>query len=255
MSIKTISLQSGSNGNCIYVEAGGVRLLFDAGISGACAKQRLAAHGRRIRDVDALIISHEHIDHIRGAGVFHRLFHFPIYATRITHSACRGRMGRLGDLRFFTSGDTLEFGPVAVHTFRTPHDAADGVAFVIEHDHQRLGVFTDLGHPFDGLIDALGTVDAAYLESNYDPHMLASGPYPEDLKRRITGGRGHLSNLESATLLKSHAGDRLRWVALAHLSAENNHPQLALDTHRQHLGDGYPVFVTSRFEASPVWEI
>ena len=105
----TCSLQSGSNGNAIYVEAGGVRLLFDAGISGRCAQQRLAGHGREIRDVDALIISHDHVDHIRCAGVYQRLFGFPVYMTRWTHAATWCKLGKLNDLRYFESGDTLAF--------------------------------------------------------------------------------------------------------------------------------------------------
>lgn len=241
----TFSLQSGSNGNSIYVEAGGVRLLFDAGISGRKAAQRMAEHGRDIRSVDALIISHDHGDHVCCAGIFHRLFGLPLFMTPGTHRAARFVLGKVGAVRRFSAGETLEFGAVRVHSLRTPHDAAESVAFIIEHDGRRLGIFSDLGHPFFGLCGAIESVDAAYIESNYDPQMLAEGDYPEDVKARIRGDRGHLSNPQAAGLLAGY-GRKLKWAALAHLSEHNNHPQVALDTHRRVLGGDYPLTIARR---------
>ncbi|RME40124.1 MAG: MBL fold metallo-hydrolase, partial [Planctomycetota bacterium] len=170
-SMKTLSLQSGSNGNSIYVEANGVRLLFDAGISGRCAERRLAEHGRDIRDVDALLISHDHRDHVRCAGVYQRKYGLPLYITPKTRAAAEKwhSLGDLHDVRYFRSGDTLRFGRVAVHTVPTPHDAADGVVFIVECEGKRLAILTDLGHPFAGLRRILMSVHAAYLECNYDP--------------------------------------------------------------------------------------
>ena len=127
----TFSLQSGSNGNAIYVEAAGVRLLFDAGISGKMAQQRMARHGRDIRQVQAVILSHDHSDHVRCAGIYQRKFGLPVYMTRTTRRAIWCDLGELTDVRYFRAGQALEFGPVTVHTIRTPHDAADGVAFVV----------------------------------------------------------------------------------------------------------------------------
>ncbi|MCC6361466.1 MAG: MBL fold metallo-hydrolase [Phycisphaerales bacterium] len=244
--MRTVSLQSGSNGNCYYVEAGGVRLLFDAGISGRRAMERLAAHGVSIRDVDALIISHDHVDHVRHAGAFHRLFHVPVYLNRATHRVVRGQLGEIRDLQFFVSGRTLEFGSVRVETIPTPHDAADGVAFVVEYEGRRLGIFSDLGHPFPRLREALATCHAAYVESNYDPVMLAEGAYPADLKARIRGDGGHISNEEAAALVAERPGRPMEWVALAHLSEENNHPEVALRTHRRVLGERYRLTVARR---------
>jgi phosphoribosyl 1,2-cyclic phosphodiesterase len=248
--MRTFSLQSGSNGNAIYVEADGVRLLFDAGISGALAERRMAVHGRDIRDVDALIISHDHIDHVRCAGVYQRKFGLPIYATRRTLAATWCSLGRLSDVRHFQSGDSLSFGHVVVHTIRTPHDAADGVVFVVECEGKRLGIFTDLGHPFRELQDLLEQVDAAYLECNYDPEMLETGTYPLPLKDRIRGDGGHLSNDESASLLRSCGRRRPEWIAVAHLSQENNRPELAVTAQRAAVGRDYPVHHASRHECS-----
>lgn len=248
--MRTFSLQSGSNGNAVYVEADGVRLLFDAGISGALAERRMAVHGRDIREVDALIISHDHIDHVRCAGIYQRKFGLPIYATRRTLAATWCNLGELRDVRYFQSGDSLSFGRVVVHTIRTPHDAADGVVFVVECAGKRLGILTDLGHPFRGLQDVLELVDAAYLECNYDPEMLETSSYPMNLKGRIRGDGGHLSNDESASLLRACGRRRPKWIAVAHLSQENNRPELAVNTQHLAVGRDYPVHHASRYEAS-----
>lgn len=243
--MNTFSLQSGSNGNCIYVEAGQTRLLFDAGISGRRARDRMAEHGRDIRKVDALILSHDHGDHVGCAGVLHRLFGFPIYVTEPTWRASKAMIGKTHDVRHFVSGQTLTFGDVRVHTIRTPHDAVDGVVFIVEHAGVRLGIFTDLGHPFADLCSAIGAVHGAYVESNYDPDLLETGPYTRELKQRIRGGKGHLSNEESVSLVRSH-GLFIRWIAIAHLSAENNRPDLALGVHRRAYGDALPVHLAGR---------
>lgn len=248
--VLTFSLQSGSNGNAIYVEADGVKLLFDAGISGLQAKTRMASHGRDIRAVDAVILSHRHSDHTRCAGVYQRLFKFPIYATPATRHAIAPFVGKLYDVRSFQPGDALDFGRVTVYTLSTPHDAAESVAFIVACEGKRLGILTDLGHPFAALGSALAELDAVYLESNYDPVMLAEGSYPPELQARIRGDGGHLSNDEAAALLKRCRRHRPQWVALAHLSEENNHPELALQTHRVALGADYPLLVASRYHVS-----
>ncbi len=228
-----ISLQSGSNGNCIYVEAGDVTLLFDAGISGKQAAERLTFSGRDISRVDALIISHDHADHVRCAGIYQRKFGVPLYATEKTMRAAHSShdLGTLTDVRHFRAGAPMQFGRVRVETLPTPHDGADGVAFIVDDGEFRLGIFTDLGHVYDDLKSALPTVDAVLIESNYDPDMLRNGSYPRYLKTRIAGSRGHLSNIESAELIARY-GARLRWACLGHLSGENNTPELALRTHR-----------------------
>jgi phosphoribosyl 1,2-cyclic phosphodiesterase len=251
----TFSLQSGSNGNCIYVEAGDVRLLFDAGISGRKAEMRLRRHGRSARDCDALIISHDHTDHTSCAGVFARMFRLPIYISPRVHRSVQRRIGPVHDVRWYVPGDRLEFGDVSVHTFLTPHDGIDTVCFVVEHDRRRLGILTDLGHPFPALRTLLKELDAAYLESNYDAQMLWDGAYPEDLKQRIAGDGGHLSNDEAAALACKHRPRRMQWLALAHLSEENNRPELALETHRRELGRQFPLTLASRYDVSDVFHI
>jgi phosphoribosyl 1,2-cyclic phosphodiesterase len=251
----TFSLQSGSNGNAIYVEADGTRLLFDAGISGKQAETRMALHDRDIRDVKALILSHDHADHVRCAGIYQRKFGIPIYVTPRTHRRIAPFLGAAPDVRYFDSGSTIAFGSVCVHTIRTPHDAVDGVMFVVESADTRLGILTDLGRPFAALADVLASVDAAYLESNHDAVMLAEGPYPQWLKNRVAGPNGHLSNDQAAALLQGCGRRRPTWVALSHLSEQNNEPDLALETIRRVVGGTYPVVVASRYEPSPVLEV
>ena len=254
--MNVISLQSGSNGNCIYVEAGGVKLLFDAGISGNQVQSRLARHGRDAKSVNAVLISHDHVDHSRSMGILHRKFGLPIYATPKTYGAAkRYAVGAIDGLRHFQAGETLNIGKVVVETLPTPHDAADGVVFVVDDGQHRLGIMTDFGHVFDGLADAIASLDGVLLESNYDPDMLAKGSYPEWLKARIAGPTGHISNAEAAELLKTAASKRMKWACLGHLSHENNTPKLAMATHRKILGDRLPLFMATRYEASGVMSL
>lgn len=254
--MEVIALQSGSNGNCVYIEAGGRRFLIDAGISGKQAQSRLARHGLNIANVDALLISHDHADHSRSMGVYHRKFGLPVYVTEKTfQSAGRYALGAMDAPCHFTAGETLSFGGVTVETIPTPHDGVDGVAFVIDDGRHRLGILTDLGHVFQELKDVLRTLDAVLLESNYDPDMLAHGYYPEFLKQRIAGPGGHISNVESAHLLRSVAGRRLKWACLAHLSHDNNTPELAMKTHLRIVGQSLPIHVATRYHATDLMRI
>jgi phosphoribosyl 1,2-cyclic phosphodiesterase len=252
-----ISLQSGSNGNCFYVGSGSTGILIDAGISGHRAQQRLAQFGIDIRSVRAVLISHDHRDHIFAAGIYHRKFGLPVFMTRRTLLAARRLvpLGPFSDVQFFQAGDTLEVGNLRIETVPTPHDAADGVAFVATHGSKRVGILTDLGHVFDGLEGVVRSLDAVFLESNYDPNMLRLGRYPFALQARIVGRRGHLSNHDSADLLARVGATRLRWVCLAHLSGENNDPDLALAAHRSILPRSLPLLVANRHEAVGLLEI
>ncbi|HMK60418.1 MAG TPA: MBL fold metallo-hydrolase [Dissulfurispiraceae bacterium] len=252
MDFKAIALQSGSSGNCIYVETPHVRLLFDAGLSCIDMERRLASRGRSAREVDALIISHDHADHVRHAGVLHRKYGMPLYITRDTLDAAiaRHRLGRLDDVRYFYAGDDIHFSGVHVRTIPTPHDGVDGVIFTIDYKGKRLGIMTDLGHVFEGLHSEIAGLDAVFLESNYDPNMLAYGPYPRFLKRRIQGPRGHISNPEAAELLQS--AKKLKWACLSHLSQHNNYPNLAIMTHKAVLPSSLTLHVAHRNRSTEV---
>jgi phosphoribosyl 1,2-cyclic phosphodiesterase len=250
-----ISLQSGSNGNSIYVETGGVKLLFDAGICGSAAERRLAAHHREIRQIDAVIVSHDHADHVKYAGVLQRKYGLPLFITPITLTASLSLhgLGRLDDVHLFMSGGTIRIGGVKIISLPTAHDGADGSAFVVESCGKRLGIMTDLGHVFGGLEETISTLDGVFIESNYDPDMLAGGPYPASLKKRIKGPGGHLSNIEAAELLR--AGVRLKWACLAHLSERNNNPALALHTHRRIVRPHLKLCSASRYRPTGILSI
>jgi phosphoribosyl 1,2-cyclic phosphodiesterase len=248
--MEVISLQSGSSGNCVFVRSGDTRLLFDAGISGSKAQSRLAACGYDIRSCDALILSHEHSDHISGVGVFHRKFGLPVYANQRTWNATQSRSatGCIGSPNHFVSGESFQIGCLRIDPIRTPHDAVEGVCFVIEDSKsgERFGLLTDLGHAFDGLAEVISSLDAVLLESNYDDRMLRHGPYPRYLKERIAGKAGHISNDDSAELLDAAQSDQLQWACLGHLSAHNNSPDIALATHRSRHQDRFQIFCADR---------
>jgi phosphoribosyl 1,2-cyclic phosphodiesterase len=243
-----IPLQSGSNGNCYYVESGNTALLFDAGISVRKAQERLARYDRMLTQVDAIFVSHDHSDHTRCLGSFQRKFDLPVYITRRTLLAVQmhQKIGKLQRIRLFTAGSSQVIGSLTVHTISTPHDGADGVAFVVEDANHRVGILTDLGHPFPELMEIMPTLDGVVIESNYDEEMLLNGPYPERLKRRIQGKGGHISNHEAAILLKEHTNGRLKWACLCHLSHENNCPDVALKTHQCVVRENLPIYVAWR---------
>ena len=250
----TCSLQSGSNGNSFYVESNGVRLLFDAGISARSSQERLAEHNRDIREVEAVIISHNHSDHVKHAGVLHRKFSLPVYMTHGAWRASRGKLGVVNDVRLFDAGNCLQFDGTTVETVPTAHDGIDGVAFIISSENKKLGIFTDLGHRFEGIEKWMTELDALYLESNYDNEMLENGSYPPWLKSRIRGDGGHLSNTEAAQLVDDSA-QRLQLLILSHLSEHNNSPKIALTTARNILGADFPIAMAHRSQVSDMFAV
>ncbi len=240
-------LASGSRGNSIYVESGETRILIDAGISGKKAKEGLAACGRTDPQIDAILVTHDHSDHAQSVGIFHRLFKAPVYVTKPTlHRVQKGKnLGKIAEFRFFDSGQNLSIGRLHIETIPTPHDAEDGVCFVVDNGEKRLGILTDLGHVFAKLEAVIPTLDTAILESNYDEKMLDAGPYPYHLKRRIRSDAGHISNREAADLIR-RTGSRLQWICLAHLSQENNTPHKALASFRNINGEKTTVMAATQ---------
>ena len=249
--MEVIALQSGSSGNCIFVEAGDRQLLFDAGISGVQAEARLAAHGRDIRDIDALIISHDHRDHAVSMGIYQRKYGLPIYITRATLAVAseKIKVGRLNDVRHFEAGSTFALGDVQIQTIPTPHDAADGVVFVIDDGHHKVGILTDLGHAFDELMkfchswmrfSSRATMTLRCLLAAFIPKAWCR----ESVVRKDTFQIMMPPNYCGVRHLKNW------WVCLAHLSEESNTPELAIETPKV-LGDRFPVYCASRDSATP----
>lgn len=253
--MNAISLQSGSNGNCIYIETENKRLLFDAGISAVEAARRLAAFDRSMHDIDALIISHDHGDHVRHAGVYQRKYGMPVFITEKTHAHAvqRHNLGRIDDIHYFSAGEEITFDNVVIESIPSPHDGVDGSVFVLSSPEKRIGIFTDIGVVTEDIYQTVSKLDALFIESNYDPEMLRNGSYPAFLKQRISGPHGHLSNRESAELLL--AGNSLKWACLAHLSHNNNDPFVALKTHREIVPEDLRLYVASRHEATGILSV
>ena len=219
-------LASGSKGNSVYVEMDGVRLLVDVGISAARITKGLRARGIEPQSLDAVLVTHEHIDHVRGLKTLAKQYHLPILATRGTLAGIDGGAAFEDDMRSIS--DAFMIGNVTVQPFATSHDAAEPCGFRIEGSHC-CTVATDLGVVTDTVQDAMEGADVLVLEANHDADLLRQGNYPWPLKRRILSNRGHLANGDAAwalTRMKKHP----RKVYLAHLSEENNRPALARDT-------------------------
>ncbi len=260
--MKVIPLQSGSKGNCFYVESDNTRLLVDAGISLRQATLRLESQGRDISTVQGILLTHDHSDHCKYVADFSRRLNVPVHLTRKTLNAVaakarkgRGNKGKIENCVCFKAGESQTIGEIKVDSVPTPHDAADGVAFVLENNGHRVGILTDLGHAFDGLRDVLRSLDAVVIESNYDEQLLQSSPYPEFLKQRIRGRGGHLSNQDSARLVHQSATSKLQWICLCHLSEENNCPDSAIRAHQNWLGEDFPIYVANRDRVSDVLEV
>lgn len=220
-------LASGSRGNAVWISDGTTTVLVDAGLSGVEIQRRLAARGLAERPINAIIVTHEHNDHIHGVGVLSRRHKIPVWASSPTFAAA-SQMGKLFEQCAFQCGRGFDLGRLRVHPFATSHDAADPVGLVITCNGVKIGIATDLGIATGLVRTHLKACDLLVLEANHDPLMLENGPYPWPLKQRISGRSGHLSNRDARCLLAELQHEGLRHVILAHLSEINNTPETAL---------------------------
>ena len=228
------SIASGSSGNCIYVGSDHTAVLIDTGISGKKIAEGLKMIDRKPEELSAILITHEHSDHIKGLGVMARKYGIPIYATPGTREAI-GRCGSLGtiDQELFHeihADEGMTIQDLDIMPFRISHDAAQPVAYRIRNGDKSVAVATDMGCYNDYIIDYLQGLDGILLESNHDINMLQVGSYPYPLKRRILGKTGHLSNENAGRLLCEILHDNLKLIMLGHLSRENNYEALAYAT-------------------------
>lgn len=233
--MRLCSIASGSSGNCIYVGHASTHLLIDAGISGKRIEQGLLDMGVAPESISGLLVTHEHSDHIQGIGVLARKYGIPMYGTVETFCAMKkGKtsIGKVDDALFQQVYPEKGFsiGEISVTPFSVSHDAANPVAYVFEADGQKIGMATDLGIYTEKTVEYLKDSEILYLESNHDVNMLMVGGYPYYLKQRIIGEHGHLSNDTAAELLCRLHHEKLQHVLLAHLSKENNYPELAYET-------------------------
>ncbi len=264
--MELFSIASGSSGNCICVGNDQNHIMIDAGISGKRIEAGMNEMDMTTADCDAILVTHEHSDHIQGLGVLARKYHLPIYGTRGTLEAVAASksLGKIDPSLYRVIEPEVDFqiGELTVHPIRISHDAADPVAYVIKdaasQKEKRVGVITDLGCYDDHIVEQIRHLDAMLLEANHDVNMLQVGPYPYQLKQRILGNRGHLSNELSGQLLGEILHDNMKHVLLGHLSKENNMEELAYETvsleitlgDNPYKGTDFPIDIAARDRVS-----
>lgn len=258
------SIASGSSGNCIFAGSDTTSLLIDTGISGKRVGQGLKEIGRSPQELDGILVTHEHSDHISGLGVISRRYGLPIYATKGTLEAiasCKS-LGKISGSLFreITPQQDFVIGDITITPIPISHDAAQPTAYLLRRAQKSMAVITDLGTYDDALVRQLQRLDVLFLEANHDIHMLQAGRYPYYLKQRILGDRGHLSNEASGRLLNELLHDSFKAVMLGHLSKENNYESLAYETVRleidmadtpYHASD-FPIYIAKRDMVSPM---
>jgi phosphoribosyl 1,2-cyclic phosphodiesterase len=220
-------LGSGSEGNGLVVESGSTRILVDCGFAVAETVLRLGRRGILPESISGIVVTHEHADHMGGVAAFAARFGIPVWLTFGTLFAANGRMSRLKALQPYDGHDPFAIGDIEVFPIPVPHDAREPVQYAFGDGVHRLGLLTDIGTLTPFVAESLSGCDALVLECNHDPALLAAGSYPPLLKARIAGHQGHLSNDASADLLRAIDCTRLQHLFAAHLSRENNRPELA----------------------------
>lgn len=253
MSLFITSLNSGSNGNCYYVGNNNEAILVDVGISCKEVEIRMTRLNLSLTKVKAILISHEHSDHIKGVQTLSKKHGIPVYITKDTlntsHLVLEHHL-----VKSFKAYDKLVFGNLIVNAFPKLHDASDPYSFVIEHNEVKVGVLTDIGSVCQHVIDNFKQCHAVFLEANYDEHLLQKGHYPYYLKERIRGDKGHLSNRQALDLFINHKHEAMSHVILSHLSKDNNCPMLVKDLFLQH-AQSTEVIIASRLQETELFHI
>ena len=255
-------LGSGSAGNCAVVESPACKLLIDGGLSARQIAHRLEAVNLCAEDLDGILVTHEHSDHVGGIGVLCKRFDVPIYCNSLTAEAIRrGNLERHQAWKLFTTGSDFMIGDIGIQTFSVPHDAVDPVGFVLQHGDSSLGILTDLGFPTKLAIERVRHVQTLLIETNHDEKLLhADTKRPWSVKQRIMSRHGHLSNESAAKILTEMLGNGLQRAILGHLSRDCNSPEIALQTVRSRLAEAraeniVEVFCASQSEISPRFTI
>jgi phosphoribosyl 1,2-cyclic phosphodiesterase len=234
--MRIMTIASGSSGNCIYIGSENTHILIDAGISRKKIDEGLRAADLSLKDITAILVTHEHSDHIKGLGVTSRKDEIPVYSTQGTIDGIlsTSTLGELPKELFhpiLPDGD-IQINDLTIHPFSVSHDANDPVAYTVSFEQKKAGVVTDLGFYNDYIVDNMKGCDSLIVEANHDINLLQVGSYPYYLKQRILGKKGHLSNEASGQLINSLLNDHITNIMLGHLSKENNYDKLAYETVR-----------------------
>lgn len=253
MTLFIASLNSGSNGNCYYIGNQEEAVLIDAGLSCRETERRMRRMGLPLSRVRAIFITHEHDDHIRGLEVLSQRYQLPVYITRPTLDQCRFPPSQ--DLvRAFDPDTAVTIGNLTIKALPKNHDASDPYSFTVASATVCIGIFTDIGVVCDNVIRHFTQCHAAFLEANYDEEMLMNGRYPWPLKNRIRGGQGHLSNRQALDLFLEYRAPFMSHLLLAHLSQDNNRPELVQRLFEEH-ADGAAIIVASRQNESEIYAV
>ncbi len=255
--MKFCTLASGSSGNCVYVCHGRTGILIDAGISMTRIKKSLAALGGELAAVDGVFITHDHIDHIRALKMLVKYYNIPIFATWDTYCGIVRQFPEVtGAVNILTCGEPLTLGELEIVSFPTPHDAVGSVGYRVNAEGVSFALVTDVGYITQQIYDTVWGVDAIVLEANHDIDMLRNGPYPYYLQQRILSRYGHLSNVDCGQFAASLAETGTKRIVLAHLSEQNNTPELAYSQVKRALaGADVELTVAPRSEAGEVYII
>lgn len=240
-------LGSGSKGNATYIAAGGTAILIDGGLSGIEVQRRLAAIGVDFNSLSAILVTHEHNDHIRGVPVLSRRGQLAVFANQATYRAAATNLDKVHAYHEFETGSAFEWQGLRIHPYSVSHDTADPVGFIVSDGMVSLGYCTDTGTVSRLMVHRLSKCQGLVLESNHDPAMLKNGIYPPFLKQRVRSNKGHLANEEAANLVRELLHPQLQHVVLAHISESNNLPELvmeALHAKTGHLLAEYPLCVS-----------
>jgi phosphoribosyl 1,2-cyclic phosphodiesterase len=243
MGVRVSVLASGSRGNTAIVESSSARILVDAGISCRETFKRLKSLGRDPCEISAILITHEHCDHIYGLATLAKKLKVPVFMTGATHQAwkrsVRGQSGeapQIEKLEVFSAGRSFQVADITVTPFTVPHDAADPVGFTFRAEGTKIAIATDLGYMPASVCDHLRRCDVLIVEANHDLEMLRAGSYPWSVKQRVMSRVGHLSNESLAQFFAKHYDGGASYIVLAHISEQNNHPQIALRAAQDALG-------------------
>lgn len=229
-----MSLASGSSGNCYYLGTESYGILIDAGISIRTIKKKLKEINVSLESIKAVLVTHDHADHIKGVGHLGEKMNIPIYATALVHEGINRSYCMTEKLHtsahFLVKEELLQIGDFNITAFEIPHDGTDNVGYFIEVAGKRFAFLTDLGEITPKAAEYICKSQYLIIEANYDDEMLKMGPYPHYLKERIKSGTGHMSNVDTADFLAEHATEEMQYIWLCHLSKDNNHPELAYKT-------------------------
>ena len=235
MTIKFCSLSSGSSGNCQYIETENSKILIDAGFSGKRVEGLLSSIGVNPSEIDGILVTHEHLDHSLGVGVLSRRYDIPIYANNNTWVGMSPIIKTINDknIKTFVTNGNFDIKELGIHPINVFHDALEPVGYILFNEHKKISIITDTGWVNDKIVDEIRESNLYYIESNHDVTMLIQGSYPHVLKQRIMSTHGHLSNVDAGSVLASVLSGTGEVVLLAHLSKDNNTPELAYKTVRE----------------------